>query len=84
MRDTLRVLSYIAKEAEYYRRHYEDAVPREHRVPSLIATRSSRSRQAGSRIESRCLTEPTRQDPLGDIDAGTSAARSSPSGDSHT
>lgn len=29
MRDTLRELSLRAKEVEYYKRHYEDAVPRE-------------------------------------------------------
>ncbi|XP_059073617.1 protein MAINTENANCE OF MERISTEMS-like [Cryptomeria japonica] len=49
MRDTLRELAYTAKEAEYYQRHYEDVVPRERKVPSFTAMRSSRSRQTGSR-----------------------------------
>lgn len=84
MRDTLRELSLRAKEAEYYRRHYEDAMPREHRVQSFTASRSSRSRETGSRTESRGVTGPIRQDPLGDPGAGTSTERPSPLGDCHT
>lgn len=84
MRDTLREVALRAKEVEYYRRHYEDTVPREHQVLSFTALRSSRSKQIGSRSETRGVTGPARQDPPGDLGARTSVARPSPSGDSHT
>ncbi|XP_059073111.1 protein argonaute 18-like [Cryptomeria japonica] len=38
MRDTLRNIRYIDKEAEYYRNLYEELVPREHRAPRYAAT----------------------------------------------
>lgn len=36
IRDTLREIQYAAKEAEYYRRLYEEVVPRDHRAPSYV------------------------------------------------
>lgn len=99
LRDTLRELTWRVQEVEYYRRHYEDAVPRERRVASFAQLRSSRSRTARTRSESRGVTGPARQDPPtdlgasvsgarqdppGDPRAGASGARPSPSGDSHT
>ncbi|XP_059076599.1 GDSL esterase/lipase At5g03610-like [Cryptomeria japonica] len=53
MRDIMRELSLRVMEAEYYRCHYEDAVPREHKVQSFTQSTLSLSRETGSWSESR-------------------------------
>lgn len=58
-------------------------MPRERRVQSFTALRSSQSRVTGLRIERRGMIGPPRKDPPKDPGARTSVARSSPSGDSH-
>lgn len=60
MRDTFREIALRAKEVEYYRCYYEDEVPRECRVHSFTQSRSSRSHETRSVMESRGMTSPHR------------------------
>lgn len=84
MRDTLRELSLRAQEVEYYRWHYEAVVPRDRRVQSFTQSRSSRSRDTRLGSKSRGVTGPSRHDPPRDPGVGTSGAKPSLLGDSHT